>query len=191
MHASSVTGLLAEEELVPCEMLIDGPGLGHLDRSGENKSEDLAKGEVAQLPMWLALLLEKKHMVRLKMPAMFGDKVRQDLLAGANTVDLGKGFTKHYFTVGRRLAAATGDDELRKELRQAQCGERYERVFDWSQHSGDRPVGDFRDSLTHEECAIFDAGHGAAGDVGAWKRRKLTQLKTDPVFKRSAPRRVA
>ena len=48
-------------------------------------------------------------------------------------------------------------------------------------------VGEFRDSLTAEECAIFDAGHKAAADVQEWKRRRKDQLKTSAVFKRSAP----
>ena len=94
--------------------------------------------------------------------------------------------SKNFFSVGQRLAEATGDNQLRKELRSALSGERYEKVFDWSQNSGDRDVSELCDKLTTDEVEIFEAGYKAAAGVRDWKRRRTEKLQTNAVFKKSA-----
>ena len=87
-------------------------------------------------------------------------------------------------------ADATGEDSLRKELRAAISGDRFEKAFDWSQVSLDRDVSELRETLAREEQELFDAGYRAARDVRAWKRRRTARLTTSAIYKRAAPERV-
>ena len=123
MADDSVHALLADEELVDCTLLIDGEGMGHL--LGDDKAGDLAKGAQLKLALWLALVLAKKNMVRISLPNRYGASVRADLEAGPTVVDL-HSIAPYYYTVGHKLADATGEDSLRKELRAAISGDRFE-----------------------------------------------------------------
>ena len=162
MADDSVHALLADEELVDCTLLIDGEGMGHL--LGDDKAGDLAKGAQLKLALWLALVLAKKNMVRISLPNRYGPSVRADLEAGPTVVDL-HSIAPYYYTVGHKLADATGEDSLRKELRAAISGDRFEKAFDWSQVSLDRDVSELRETLAREEQELFDAGYRAARDV--------------------------
>ena len=148
MADDSVHALLADEELVDCTLLIDGEGMGHL--LGDDKAGDLAKGAQLKLALWLALVLAKKNMVRISLPNRYGASVRADLEAGPTVVDL-HSIAPYYYTVGHKLADATGEDSLRKELRAAISGDRFEKAFDWSQVSLDRDVSELRETLAREE----------------------------------------
>ena len=187
MADDSVHALLADEELVDCTLLIDGEGMGHL--LGDDKAGDLAKGAQLKLALWLALVLAKKNMVRISLPNRYGPSVRADLEAGPTVVDL-HSIAPYYYTVGHKLADATGEDSLRKELRAAISGDRFEKAFDWSQVSLDRDVSELRETLAREEQELFDAGYRAARDVRAWKRRRTARLTTAAIYKRAAPERV-
>ena len=187
MADDSVHALLADEELVDCTLLIDGEGMGHL--LGDDKAGDLAKGAQLKLALWLALVLAKKNMVRISLPNRYGASVRADLEAGPTVVDL-HSIAPYYYTVGHKLADATGEDSLRKELRAAISGDRFEKAFDWSQVSLDRDVSELRETLAREEQELFDAGYRAARDVRAWKRRRTARLTTSAIYKRAAPERV-
>lgn len=183
VHAQ-VSALLAEEELVPCVMKIDGAGLGHMQAGSHDA--DLAKGADVQLPLWLALALAKKNMVTVNLPEQYGARVRQDLDAGAASIDL-QLYSRNFFVVGLEVAKVTGDDGLRRDLRKAMSGERYERLYDWSQHAGEGDVSEIVDKLTHDEARLFDAGYRASTDVSAWKKRRTDKLKTGTIFKKTAP----
>ena len=187
MADDTVHALLADEELVDCTLLIDGEGMGHL--LGDDKAGDLAKGAQLKLALWLALVLAKKNMVRISLPNRYGPSVRADLEAGPTVVDL-HSIAPYYYTVGHKLADATGEDSLRKELRAALSGDRFEKAFDWSQVSLDRDVSELRETLAREEQELFDAGYRAARDVRAWKRRRTARLTTSAIYKRAAPERV-
>lgn len=188
MADGTVHALLAEEEEVDCTLLIDGEGLGHL--LGGEAQGDLAKGANITLPLWLALVLAKKNMVRIALPERrYGAAVRADLEASPEIVDLHK-IAPYYYTVGQKLAEATQDEPLRKELRAALSGPRFEKAFDWSQVSLDRDVSELRETLTREERTLFDAGYVSARNVRAWKRRRTGRLGTAAIYKRAAPERV-
>jgi len=198
-----VDKLLAEEELIPCKMKIAGAGprggrpraptrpappragvgIGHLQPG--NHGADLAKGARIQAPLWLALALHKKNMVELEYPEHYNKRCRDELEAGAATVNL-RLYSQNYFTVGLDLARAKGDDALRRELRAGLSGERYAKLLDWSTNSGDRDVSELTEKLTTEERALFDAGYAATNNVDTWKKRNLDQLDANPVFKKAA-----
>ena len=67
--------------------------------------------------------------------------------ASDSLIDLCSGIAPYYYTVGHKLADATGEDSLRKELRAAISGDRFEKAFDWSQVSLDRDVSELRETL--------------------------------------------
>lgn len=181
----SYAQLLAEEELVPCVMKIDGTGLGHLEEGSQCK--DLEKGARVQLPLWLATALSKKNMVTVHLPDEFSAHVRQDLDAGAMSVNL-QLYSRHFFSVGLGLASATGDDALRADVRRALSGERFERLFDWSQNAGEHmDISEITDKLTTDEIRLFQTGYKAASEVQAWKKRRFDKLKTATIFKKTAP----
>ena len=178
-----VDQLLVEEELVQCIMKIDGVGLGRFV-PGSDKP-DAAKGTEVQIPLWLALALNKKNMVHLKLPAHFGKAVRADLEAGAMSLNL-RLYSQNFFKVGLSLAAAMEDEKLRAELRAALSGERYEHILDWSMNSEDKDITELTDKLTADEQVLFYSGFRAATNVQNWKKRRVEQLNTNPVFKRDA-----
>lgn len=116
--------------------------------------------------------------------------MREQLDAGTANIDL-RALGEYYYTVGSVVARATKDDELRKKLRAAISGPRFEKIFDWSRSSSDADASDILDKLTDEERRLFEAGYKAQREVNAWKSRAVTKLQTSEVFAAQAKQRAA
>ncbi|KAJ1447390.1 hypothetical protein M885DRAFT_542968 [Pelagophyceae sp. CCMP2097] len=172
--------LLAGDESVPCVLLVEATGLGHLDARGTSQA-DLLKGSRLDLPLWLADVLSKKNIVQLEMPAAFDAAARAEIDAGAMSVDL-RSKSAHYYKIGSYVAHALDDDALRRKLRVAISGERFEKILDWSQNSSNDDVSPLIDKLTHDEAALFYHGLDATRQVGAWKARRQGKLETSKFF---------
>jgi len=98
-----------------------------------------------------------------------------------------RALSPYYFRVGARVAKLTEDDELRKKLRAALSGERFEKIYDWSQNSGpETDVNELLDKLTEEERSIFYAGYHAAKAQRAQRSNRSGRIATSSVFAKSA-----
>ena len=97
MSYLDIDQILSEEERIPSTFLLEGPGLGHLDISID--SEDLPEQTRIELPLWLALTFGKKSMVNLELPKHFERKMRDEILAGAENINL-REFSQYFFEVG-------------------------------------------------------------------------------------------
>mmetsp|Transcript_20271 Transcript_20271/g.62668 ORF Transcript_20271/g.62668 Transcript_20271/m.62668 type:complete len:204 (-) Transcript_20271:626-1237(-) len=186
----SVDEVLAEEELVPVTVLVDGLCFGpHFARCLGEATEPLAKEQQVRVPLWLAERLQEKNLVRVETPPMFGRHVRESLEAGATVVDL-RAMSPYYYTVGKRVARLTEDDDLRKCLRAALAGDRFEKIVDWSQNADDdTDVDDLVEKLTEEERELFYAGYYAQRDAAAFQTRpRVPKLTTNAVFAKAALR---
>jgi GINS complex subunit 3 len=129
MSYLDIDQILSEEERIPSTFLMAGPGLGHLDISID--SEDLPSQTRIELPLWLALELRKKHFVTLELPKHFERRMRDEILAGAESINL-KEFSYYFFEVGSNLAIETGNEDLKTTLQIAFAGERFRSLMMYS-----------------------------------------------------------
>lgn len=118
--------ILSEEERLPCIFLVEAAEMGHLDSS--IKERNLPAGSRVELQHWLGEALSDKDMVRMEHPKHFGNKMRDEMRAGAGSVNL-RDFSHYFFDVGLRLCGATKDVDLGRTLRAAFLGERYKRLM--------------------------------------------------------------
>lgn len=126
MSYLDIDNILSEEERIPSVFLLDAPGLGHLDVSID--SEDLPENTRIELPLWLALAFGKKSMVTLELPKHFERKMRDEILAGAENINL-KEFSHYFFEVGSNLAIETKNEDLKTTLQIAFAGERFRSLM--------------------------------------------------------------
>jgi GINS complex subunit 3 len=126
MSYLDIDQILCEEERIPATFLLDAPGLGHLDTSID--SEDLPENSRIELPLWLALAFGRKNMVNLELPKHFERKMRDEILAGAENINL-KEFSHYFFEVGSSLAIETRNEDLKTTLQIAFAGERFRSLM--------------------------------------------------------------
>jgi GINS complex subunit 3 len=126
MSYLDIDQILCDEERIPATFLLDAPGLGHLDPSID--SEDLPENTRIELPLWLALAFGRKNMVNLELPKHFERKMRDEILAGAENINL-KEFSHYFFEVGSSLAIETKNEDLKTTLQIAFAGERFRSLM--------------------------------------------------------------
>ena len=205
MADDSVHALLADEELVDCTLFIDGEGMGHL--LGDDKAGNLAKGAQLKLALWLALVLAKKNMVRISLPNRYGASVRADLRRARRSSTL-HSIAPYYYTVGHKLADATGEDSLRKEpgpllRRPLRGGVRRRLVASLDRDGRSCAAAGARGARAEHDAGlprarrraprVEAASHGAAGHVGDLQARGAGRVGrwSDGVASRKSTERVA
>lgn len=117
-------------------------------------------------------------------------EARDRLDAGNANMNL-RSLGEYYFTVGTEVARIRKDDELRKSLRRALSGARYEKIFDWSRSSSNADASGILETLTEEERGLFQAGFEARRAMHAWKSRQVTKLQTSEIFAAQTKQRAA
>ncbi len=117
--------ILSEEDRLPCIFRVDAFDLGHLDPS--NHSSVLPMNSRLELPLWLALTLSKNNMVQMESPKHFGQRMR-DELASSSAVNL-REFSHYFYDVGLKFCATTADEDLKRTLRVAFCGDRFHTLL--------------------------------------------------------------
>lgn len=79
--------LFAEDTLIPTRFLFGATRLGkHLDPGSDERN--LPAGTNTEVPLWLVKPLLKRGMVNIKPPAIYGERYRRKLNAGAECVSL-------------------------------------------------------------------------------------------------------
>jgi len=170
--------ILSEEERLPCLFLYEGANMGHLDSTTQqNEDNSLPVESRVDLPFWLGQELKVRNYVRIEPPKFYGLKMRDELRAGAESINL-REFSYYYFEVGMRLAIALMDKDLLLNLRQAFVGERYRKILVRALSQGTQDdLADFSQTLTSSELLIFRAGLHATQNVQSWRRLESALLK--------------
>lgn len=189
--------ILSEEERIPCVFNLDAEGLGSLDASVE--SEDLPSGSRVELPLWLAESLFKKSMVKTELPKHYGQKMRDEILAGALNIDL-KSFSYYFFEVGIKLSKESNNKDLRRILAIAFSSDRFRSLMVHSLSSWNDDVTTFAQNLTAAELLIFNEGKclstgiflcnsscvalKTSRDLHEWRSQRSNQLKSTSLLGR-------
>lgn len=188
MRELDVDVMLSEEERLPCTFLQDGANLGSLDQHVAGK--DLPANTKVDLPLWLSVQFMKKNMVEMEFPKHYQRKMREELHAGAEAVDL-RSFTQYFFEVGVKLAVEmTSSDEssrndLMKTLRNAFSGGRYHNLIMHSLAQGlFDDSADYSQTLTIAELVLFQEGLNAAKNMHQWRSLESNILQKASVLGR-------
>mmetsp|Transcript_1441 Transcript_1441/g.2346 ORF Transcript_1441/g.2346 Transcript_1441/m.2346 type:complete len:199 (-) Transcript_1441:1726-2322(-) len=181
MSFLDIDAILSEEERIPSTFLIEGPGLGHLDISID--SEDLPESTRIELPLWLALGFSRKGMVSIELPKHFERKMRDEILAGAENINL-REFSFYFFEVGSNLAIETGNEDLRGSLQIAFAGERFRSLMMHSLSSWNDDLTEFAQNLTAAEAHILNEGLISSKDLHQWRIRRSSLLKKSSILGR-------
>jgi GINS complex subunit 3 len=170
--------ILSEEERIPCLFLYDAAGMGHLDSAmQQNVNNTLPEQSRVDLPFWLGQELLRFNSVQIELPKFYGNKMRDEMRAGAVAINL-REFSFFFFEVGIRLAIVLKDRDLLQHLRQAFLGERYRKIMVRALSQGSQDdLADFSQTLTSSEIAIFRAGLIATQNLHAWRSLESTVLK--------------
>ena len=175
--------ILCDEERIPCTFTHDSVKLGHLDPSAEEK--DIAADTRVDVPIWLGEELAKKNIVKINAPKHFGTKMRDEMRAGATSINL-RDFSFYFFDVGLTLSRISADKDLRRTLRDAFVGERYRNltVRSLTLGTGDDGVSDYTLNLTSAELVIFKEGLRSLNNLHQWRTAESTLLRRAPVLGR-------
>ncbi|KAJ1437630.1 hypothetical protein B484DRAFT_445063 [Ochromonadaceae sp. CCMP2298] len=155
MSYLDIDTILSEEERIPATFIVEAPGLGHLDNSID--SEDLPEQSRIEMPLWLAMAFAKRGMVTLELPKHFEKKMREEILAGAQNIDL-REFSFYFFEVGSTLAVEMKNEDLRQSLQIAFAGERFRSLMTNSLSSWNDDLTEFAQNLTAAEAHILKEG---------------------------------
>jgi len=183
MSYLDINTILCDEERIPCTFLHDSVKLGHLDSSAEEK--DIAADSRVDLPVWLGEELARKNVVKLNAPKHFGAKMRDEMRAGANSINL-REFSFYFFDVGLNLSRISGDVDLRRTLRSAYVGDRYRNLTVRSLTLGTSEDGlsDYTQTLTSAELLVFKEGLRSQNNLHQWRTDEGTLLRRAPVLGR-------
>lgn len=176
----SVDAILAAEDRVPVVFNTMAASLGFLDPAC--KDEDLPARSRVELPLWLALALQAKNMVRVELPRHYSARFREDLLAGPDAVDI-RERSAFFYETGTALARVKRDDHLQRTMRMVFAGPRFRHILDASLNSGGDDMTDFLQDLPHAERALFHAGSQGSKAQEAYKKGTHAQLDMAEVLK--------
>ena len=196
--------ILAEEERLPCIFNSDAKGLAFLDQTITDH-QDLPKGARIELPFWLGASLSEKRMVTVELPKHFGSRMRDEIMAGALTINL-REFSYYFFEVGLKLCQITKDDDLQRSLRVAFCGDRYKSILVRSMSryviipklnyyiqvicfyfsSGHVDNAEYTQSLTAMELKIFLKGYQTTEEIFNWRTKKSFIIQKSNILRRKS-----
>ena len=182
MPTLDINVILSQEERIPCTFGHTSLKLGHLDASVEDN--DIAEGTQVDIPMWLGEQLESNRMVAINPPKHFGKKMRDEMRAGAASVNL-REFSYYFFDVGLHLAHISHDDVLRDTLEKAFTGDRYRTLTVHSLTPGTNDdASEYSQSLTSSELEILKKGLRSLQNLQNWRSSGGMALKKARVLAR-------
>jgi len=188
--------ILSEEERIPVKFKRAARHMNHLNPNNDlnnhddNDEDELPEGTKLELPLWLAIDLHKDKHVDIELPKQYGNKMAQEIKAGAEAINL-KEYSYYYFDTGLSLANAlqgtTHAPVLRDTLRSALSGNRYAQLMvrSLANYKHD-DLADYYNKLTHAEYVIFDEGLKAANDLASWRSGQASKLQKANILKRTS-----
>ena len=182
MPSLDINSILSEEERIPCTFGHTSLKLGHLDASAEDN--DISEGTQVDIPMWLGEVFQSKSVVAINPPKHFGKKMRDEMRAGAASVNL-REFSYYFFDVGLHLAHISRDDILRDTLMKAFTGDRYRALTVHSLTPGtNEDASEYSQSLTSSELEIYKKGLRSLQNLQGWRSSCGVPLKKSRVLGR-------
>ncbi len=190
-----IHAILSEEERIPVKFKHAARHMNHLNPNydtnnmDDNDEDELPEGTKVELPLWLALNLHKDKWVDIELPKQYGNKMAQEIKAGAEAINL-KEYSYYYFDTGLSLANALQNTShapvLRDTLRKALSGNRYTQLMvrSLANYKHD-DLADYYNKLTHAEYIIFDEGLRAANDLASWRSGQASKLQKASILKRT------
>lgn len=191
--------ILSEEERIPVKFKTSSRYMNHLNPNHDTNNHDdndnddvLPEGTKVELPIWLALNLHQENWVDIELPKQYGNKMAQEIKAGAEAINL-KEYSYYYFDTGLSLANALQNTNhapvapiLRDTLRKALSGNRYTQLMvrSLANYKHD-DLADYYNKLTHAEYIIFDEGLRAANDLASWRSGQASKLQKANILKRT------
>ncbi|KAF9468931.1 hypothetical protein BDZ94DRAFT_1244953 [Collybia nuda] len=176
----SIDAILAENQKLQCNFNREILGMGHL---GGGSERDIVMGSKIQLPYWLANTILLSTWADINIPAPFGARVRNALLADARSVRLSGlvGAGGLWYGFGKSIMDMVLDEqanELSKMLR-VTFRDRLVEIIDQAQHfaalgpaGGSGSTGDtaqaFREGLDASEREIFALAQESAKRTKRW-----------------------
>lgn len=140
------------------------------NRQPSASSRDLAAGTKVDLPCWMAETLARRNLVTMRLPRFFGPTVRNDLRAGAMSVNLHEK-SPYFFELGRFLCSILVDEELLAVL-QMGYSERCWRVVASAGWEGkEKGVMNAMRKLDNRERRLYLTCVDVAGAYDRWKER--------------------
>jgi GINS complex subunit 3 len=179
--------ILSEEERLPVTFSIEALHLGHLDPSSvpADGGDTLPALTRTELPLWLAQAMASKNMVKMELPKHFGNKMRDEIMAGAAKIGL-REYSHYFYEVGLHLYKATRDQDLLTILRKAFFGDRFRPLMIQSLTNYHDDVAEYVQTLTASELLIFNEGQKAASDLRLWRSRRASVLQKATILKRGS-----
>lgn len=179
--------ILSEEERLPVTFNIEAPHLGHLDPTivSADGGDTLPALSRTELPLWLSQTMSKKNMVKMELPKHFGNKMRDEIMAGAAAIGL-REYSHYFYEVGLNLYKATKDNDLLTILRKAFSGDRFRPLMIQSLTNYHDDVAEYIQTLTASELLIFNEGQKAVSDLRLWRSRRASVLQKASILKRGS-----
>jgi GINS complex subunit 3 len=171
--------ILVEDEVVSTVFHHKANGVGNLDPGSED--DNVEKGAVVELPLWLAQDLSRRKIIQVNLPPCFGAKVRKEVQADPACVNL-RSKCPYFYEMGCKLADITGDPSLGGFLLSTLRG-RYRDILCKALTSTITSTPKFMTLLTQEETHLFEAGRDSMRTFQKW-RLQGPQLERAPILGR-------
>lgn len=180
-----VDDIIAETELVKVRFLKDTLWAGALDLSEElnNDNSTINHGTVLQLPLWLARALAECGSVAILPPRQFGVRIRADLAAQADAVNL-RELCPNWYRVGIKMGKLLPGEGISRMLKSALAGRlgylskaiflpgHHEAAVANDPHQSIFGVRSSTSILDNTEEEIFLQTMAAKKEADAWAARK-------------------
>mmetsp|Transcript_6723 Transcript_6723/g.14839 ORF Transcript_6723/g.14839 Transcript_6723/m.14839 type:complete len:209 (-) Transcript_6723:569-1195(-) len=160
--------LLALETLVPTEFRHGAYKLGkELDPGSSDR--DVKEGAQLEVPLWIALPLAKMLMTNVKLPAVYSDRYRRKLNAGAECVSL-KNRAPYFYEVGNRCNDELKDVELSGFLMRTFKTRYHELISKGLNTMTGEEILELHSKLSAEEQQLFEGGRLSTSETDRWLR---------------------
>lgn len=160
-----IQDILMQDENVSTVFLHKANGAGFLDPSSEDNN--VARGSVVDLPLWLAQDLVQRQIVHVRLPGCFNERVRKEVQADPACVDL-RSKCPFYYEMGCKLVELNVDNKLGPFLLKTLQG-RYKDLLCKALTATLTGNPKFVPLLTEEETRLFEAGRNSMKAFKKWR----------------------
>ncbi|KAJ1922889.1 DNA replication protein [Tieghemiomyces parasiticus] len=182
-----IEAILADQQRIPCVLLVDTPGLGmgdgdHHSAAGSNGGGNVIPAQTKlELPYWLAEAMAANDLCELQMPKPFGSRMRRTLQASCYNVNF-HSLCPYFYQFGLKLAAALDEPQL-NELLADVYRQRLALILDAAQRADSQNMAEFVIQLDESERQVYKVAKRGTHAVREWQRGQLNRLQMAEVLK--------
>lgn len=188
----SVPDIMALGQKVTCKFVVNCYGLGFIDPSGD--STDVAEGTKLELPLWMAKVLQGRHIIEIEVPKSYSETFKEQVEADAMTLD----FHRHgpnYYTFGKHLVSmrVKGAHSIAQSMIDA-FRQRFHKIFDYAVNTSSdtqQQFLDFQATLDNQELSLLKLGRSATSEFKHWERRTHGRLTASEIVTSLNKRKAA